>query len=613
MSIDILDKLNKIPIVMGITGHRNVVKDDYSDISAEIGNSFEEVLKLCNAPNDKKNGTALQEANENEQPPIILLTGLAQGADMLTAKVARQYNVAYIAVLPCPLDQFKKSFDDADALAELDDYIANAADVVIVNDIEKDLANQAGQDIDSYWYRQVGIYIVQHASILLALWDGKPPKGKFGCGTADVVDMALNHTYVKAKTGPHFGMPGDCAVKWIKCRRQGDGSDKDVKSCYLLPSVYHVNDDKTDGAELVNLDGEGEYMCLKLSTMPDVTTEIITRTVEYNANDAGELNPDYGLLAPSDYAETSDYQKRLHRHYQKSDALSGVQKKKFSIAVWTFAIMGMAVALAFMLYDELNWNWLSLPCGVIVLAIIVYYFYVLTTKRQYHRKFLAWRALSETLRTQFYVSVCGIDYNICDSFTWMQKNDVVWIDRALAALSLGNVKNTQIDPTKVKNKWLGTGSQKKSDGQYGYHSKKAIENGNHAQKHSNWSTALMISTIALYASIFVAEFLTLIGAINWLEIAVIWRDFTLRKILQVIFGVLTVVSFLITASMGKLSYDRQKDDNTRMKRLYFTALSKWDATSPHFEQLVITLAREEIVENGVWLSYMLDNSLEITI
>ena len=34
MSIDILDKLNKIPIVMGVTGHRNVVKDDYYDISA---------------------------------------------------------------------------------------------------------------------------------------------------------------------------------------------------------------------------------------------------------------------------------------------------------------------------------------------------------------------------------------------------------------------------------------------------------------------------------------------------------------------------------------------------------------------------------------------------
>ena len=613
MSIEVLDKTNEIPIVIGVTGHRNVVKADYPDIMTEIGKSFEEVLSHCKAQSDKQKSHTSQEEKSDKQPPIILLTGLAQGADMLAAKVARDYGIAYIAVLPCPLDQFKKSFDDVDSLAELDDYIANASDVVVVKDIEHDFANQAGQDRDSYWYRQVGIYIVEHASILLALWDGKPPKGKFGCGTADVVDMALNHSYVKAKTGPHFGMPGDCAVNWIKCRRQGDGSDKDVTSCYLLPSVYHVEDDKTDGAKLVGLGSDGNYMCLRLSAMPDVTKEIITRTVEYNRSDAGELNPNYGLLAPSDYASTSEYQKRLHRHYQKSDALSGNQKKKFSFAVWAFAIMGMAVALAFMLYDELNWNWLSLPCGAIVLAIILYYFYVLNYKRQYHRKFLAWRALSETLRTQFYVSVCGVDYNICDGFTWMQKNDVVWINRAVAALSVGNVENTQIDPDKVKKMWLGSGSQKKSDGQYGYHSQKSIENGNHAKKHSRWSTALMISTITLYAIIFLAELLTLVGAINWLEIAVIWRELTLRKILQVIFGVLTVVSFLITASMGKLSYDRQKNDNTRMKRLYFTALSKWDATSTHFEQLVITLAREEIVENGVWMSYMLDNSLEITL
>ncbi|MCH5159488.1 MAG: hypothetical protein J1F66_01390 [Clostridiales bacterium] len=600
MSIDILENTNKIPIVVGVTGHRNIVKDDYSDISAELRKGFEDIIDLC----------------KTEKPPIILLTGLAQGADMLTAKIAREYDVAYVAVLPCPLQKFRTSFDDEDALAELDDYISHAADVVIVEDIEKDFANQPGQDEDSYRYRQVGIYIAQHSSLLFALWDGKPPKSKYGCGTTDVVDMALNHSYVKHMTGPHFGMPGDCAVNWIKCRREGDGSEKDVRSSYLLPSVYHTeNDQAATDTELITLDDEGKYQCLKTARLPDITKEIITRTVEYNSYDVdvASINSNYRLLSANEYEQTSEYQKRLHRHYLKADALSGGQKKIFIKAVWCLAILGMLIAASFMLYDELGWNWLSLPCGAIVIAMIAYYFIVLSPRNQSHRKFLAWRALTETLRAQFYISVCGVDYNICDSFTWMQKNDVVWIDRAIAALSLGNISNTQIDLAKVKDKWLGTGTHSKDDGQYGYHSQKGVENGNRAKKHSSWSTGLMITTIALYAIIFVMELLTLIGVIDWLDFGVIWSQFTVRKILQILFGVLTVVSFLITASLGKLSYDRQKKDNYRMKRLYFTALNKWDADNKHFEQLVITLAREEIVENGVWLSYMLDNSLEITV
>ena len=117
MGIDILEKTNKIPIVLGITGHRNIVKDDYSDISAQLRQSFEEILALCNKPKTaKKNAQEQNPTNgaAKEKPPVILLTGLAQGADMLTAKIAREYEISYIAVLPCPLEKFKTSFDDAE-------------------------------------------------------------------------------------------------------------------------------------------------------------------------------------------------------------------------------------------------------------------------------------------------------------------------------------------------------------------------------------------------------------------------------------------------------------------------------------------------------------------
>ena len=205
--IKILVETAESPLVVGVTGHRNLVKDDYSVIFDEIKRNFEEILTLHKA----KRLTV-------DIPSVLLFTGLAQGADMLAAKVAHQLHIPYVAVLPCELDEFKTSFDDVDALNELDDYIENAYAVVVADDIEKNFENQTGQTADNYRYRQVGIHIVQRSSILLALWDGKPPKSRYGCGTADVVKIA------KERNLP---------ILWITCRRIGDGSTQNVTTRYL--------------------------------------------------------------------------------------------------------------------------------------------------------------------------------------------------------------------------------------------------------------------------------------------------------------------------------------------------------------------------------------------
>ena len=206
---NILEKVKELPVVVGITGHRNVVKDDYPVLCDEIRKGLLEIKELCKT-----------KYGEAQTAPITMLTGLAQGADILGAKVARELGIQYVAVLPCELEKFKKSFDDEDALRELDGYVANALEVVVVDDIEKAFENQSGRDEDSYRYRQVGIYIVPHSSLLVAMWDGKPPKSKFGCGTTDVVSLALDN---------------DCPVMWIRCRRAGDGSKRNVTRSYLLP------------------------------------------------------------------------------------------------------------------------------------------------------------------------------------------------------------------------------------------------------------------------------------------------------------------------------------------------------------------------------------------
>lgn len=575
---------DKIPIVLGVTGHRNIVKDDYPQITQAVENGFMQVLELT------KSGKG--------QTPLVLLTGLAQGADMLVTDVAIKLGVPYVAVLPCELDEFKLSFDDTEALCKLDGYIADALDVVIAGDIEGDFQRQQqyGQTQESYRYRQVGVYIAERSHVLFGLWDGKLPKSRFGCGTAEVIDFAINESFVKKNVGHRFGALDDATALWIKCRRQGDGSECDVTSKYILPNV-DVGADNSLSEQAV------ERFNYKLfDEMPAAVADTIRKTAEYN--DAETPGGGYGLL--SDLSELSPYQQRLHRHYIKSDLLSVNAKNAFTKLLLAMSVLGSLLAFMFMLYDESGYIFLSIPC-VLIVGVIVFV-YVYNGKSAVHRKHVEYRALSETLRTQFYVSACGVTCDISDYYTWAQRNDCIWIYKAVMALSVGNIQNKRQNLDAVKDTWISI-----DKGQYRYHHKKKTSRMPKIRRRDIISKALLGGTLALYFAIFVIEVLTMCKVTTFFDTAIGVNEMTWRNVAQVCFGVLTMVSLLITSYFGKLSEERQFADNAKMERLYLSACSKWDVDSEHFEELVVAIAREEIIENGIWLSYMTDNDLEINV
>lgn len=589
---------DKIPIVLGVTGHRNIVKDDYADIAAQTEKAMAEIQSLC-------------KSNKGDNTPLVLLTGLAQGADMLVCDVAIKLGIQYIAVLPCELEEFKKSFNDIDDLSKLDTYIQKAYDTVIAPDYEKDFDNQSkcGQKVDNYQYRQVGIYIAEHSHVLFGLWDGKPAS-PFGCGTAEVIDFAINASYHKADVKNTFGVLDDSVVVWINCRRQGDGQQADVKTLYLLPNVDVTRDDETitkrkRKAGVVT----DKYPLIKgykyevYNRLPKQSVQVILRTVRYNDAQYKE-GKSWPLL--NNLEALTPYQQRICKHYDKSDTLAKSKKIIFTRLLLAISVIGALLALVFMLYDESGYNFLSLPClGLVAIIVIVYF---CDAKRYYHRDSIEYRTLSEALRTQFYASACGVDCNVSDYYTWAQKNQIVWIYKALLALSVGNIENKQLDMRDVRANWVSIDS-----GQYNYHHNRKKTRGKRARVYSAISTILFGLTIALYVIVTLVEILTLCNLTNWFDTPIGINDMTIRSVFQVAFGTFTAVSLLASSFFGKLSCERECDDSKKMERLYLSACNKWDVESPHFPDLVRSIAREEIVENGIWLSYMTDNDLEINV
>ena len=160
----------RISIVIGVTGHRELNDVNIDSFKLVIKQELEKVTLKC--PNTN----------------IKLLTSLAEGADQLCAEVALELGINIIVPLPMEVDDYVKDFQ-GESLIKFNNLLKKAEKSFVVPYIEE--TNKIDRD---YKYRQAGVYIAQHCNCLLALWDGSSPKVG-GCGTAEVVDMVLKHSY----------------------------------------------------------------------------------------------------------------------------------------------------------------------------------------------------------------------------------------------------------------------------------------------------------------------------------------------------------------------------------------------------------------------------------
>ena len=167
------------PIVIGITGHRELREQDIPRLRQTVKEQLQAVVLKC--PNS----------------PVKLLTSLAEGADQLCAEIALELNIGLIVALPMEIAEYKLDFHSG-ALLNFEKLIAQAESVYVAPKTEKE-----GQATTrDYYYRQADIYIATHSHCLIALWDGLEAKSG-GCGTAETVDIALNYSFESERCVRH--------------------------------------------------------------------------------------------------------------------------------------------------------------------------------------------------------------------------------------------------------------------------------------------------------------------------------------------------------------------------------------------------------------------------
>jgi len=158
---------------IGIVGHRNINEDDKQIVST-IKKTFETL--------------------SSGRKDILILSSLADGADMLCLKIANELKIPYKVLLPD--ENFKEEITNK---TDYDDLIKNAVKIFTIPPITDDK------------YFNVSKYIVDNCNVLVALWDGN----KTPTEDADGKPINVGGTYDSIK----YAKKCDRDIQIIKVKR----------------------------------------------------------------------------------------------------------------------------------------------------------------------------------------------------------------------------------------------------------------------------------------------------------------------------------------------------------------------------------------------------------
>ena len=363
-----------IPIVVGVTGHRNIRSEDRDALYGAVVRTLAELRSRC--PHSE----------------LLMLNSLAEGADQLCAEAAASLSIPLIAALPMEQAEYEQDFS-GEALDRFRALCGAAKECFVVPATEH-IPEFPDRD---FAYRQAGICVAARAHVLLALWDGEETPAS-NCGTAAAVQFALDCAYV-----PADGIP---------LRRTG--------------AVLHIRTPRdaasSEAAGTVRFLGDRESF-----------DKTLARTDEFNRLAAECSVPESGLLP-----ETREADKRLDRIetlYAKADTLSIRFAKQYRRILAALAVISTVITAAFLLYDEAELHWMILLCGIMLLAAWLVQRYGKRTVC--HRRYLEYRMLAEGLRVQAFLRYAGSGISVADTLPWSEQTETGWVAAALNTVCIG--------------------------------------------------------------------------------------------------------------------------------------------------------------------------------
>lgn len=539
-----MDRLEKIPITVGVVGHIDAVTT--TEHKQQIEMLFKDLA--AKYPNS----------------PVYLFSSVAEGADRFVANIFlelkknhEEYKERFELIIPLPFEdeEYKNDFDD-DSDKEFDDLLKQAKRkfCTACNDKKIDRAQH---------YLETGKFVADSSLILIALWDGL--EGKKG-GTADIV----------------------------KYKRTGDDSDVAKStfeyegSVFVLPCNRSTTADQASAIQTQDFDLSLEVV-LKDSTIREALDKI------------EQINSDSVKISQKAHARSQNFlisnpekldppQNTILNLYSLLDVLALRYHKRYShTVIWLF-VTGLFIVVSLAIYTNLFLLEIVLAISVILIVMTgIIYFYSRVTKD--HTKYLYNRTLAEALRIQFYWNLAGINRNVSDYILRIHRKEFTWIEHILSSIYGITYNSKPLTPSAINSlttNWI------KNQADF-FESSIRRMTQKLAQYHLISNISFIIAFALLLSIFFLENFYARDNYMNYLQVLI----GTLLSIFALIRAFIEIKGYNQLLNQYDLMNVLYQKAEAKLSRISST-LREEDEWYAYIKELFFIIGQEALIENGNW-------------
>jgi len=629
---------DRLPLVIGVTGHRDLRDPDLSTLEREIA------AIIARLRHDYLHGDG--------ETPIVMLSSLAEGADRLVARVALAQGARLVAPMPMPIDEYRRDFEPglkAGNAAEFDALLAQAIAVPVMpftpgNSLAAVRADASKREEQ---YRAAGLFIAQHANVLIALWDGDGSAMRPG-GTAEVVAFkrrgipldilgSARASLDASEIGPviHVVAPRQrerSAAHAVSVRPWGHAV---IRRCLGTWPQRALDAIKVFAGNVLGREIADRREQLSEEERRELesweTFEALTTLTRSFNRDAARLSPPgrpnqataslealFALPSPSpvdsNAARQITFARASHwcRLYAIADALAQGWQIQFARDWFHIYVWALFAFLCFVFFANVG-AFSNLLLILYVLGFLGIVFVVARAHVERHQgRFLDYRALAEALRVAMYWRILGIASpngdarnslppgvhgTIADAYPIKQPSELAWVKIALRALELiepgdGATVKGQLDATGhavARHGWV--------QGQYAYFRTRGYRLKRHADIISAHGLMLAASAPLVIVPIVLA----------FTSPAPVGTESALRTILLIASGLLPGIGSIMNEYSERIALAARARQYDRMRMLFERA---GELLPEQIEQsnaaltraIYLELGQEAMRESAEWVS-----------
>ncbi len=647
---------DRLPLVIGVTGHRDLRGQDVSRLEAEVAGIIARLRR--------------DYLEDDVETPIIVMSALAEGADRLVARVALAQGARLIAPLPMPREEYGRDFEpglEPGNAAEFDELLAQAIAAPIIpfghgNSLEAVRSNpkQRGEQ-----YRAVGLFIIQHCNVLIAIWDGDESNMAAG-GTAEVVKFARQGIPLEVSRSARASLDGSEIGPVIHVvaprRKEGSPAGEVAVARWGRAVVRHHR-----GGPLTRACGHVGRFAGRLfgieradirAALPDAERReldawetfavLIALTRQFNreaallataGRGAAQMAQSFAYLFDDPEAKASGQADpgqmalalapRWSRLYSIADTLANECQVQFK-RDWRLLLgLTFAAFACFALFSHVGAERDVLLIAYSVAYVGIFLIFLRARWGRHQERFLDYRALAEALRVAVYWRLVGIGLRpsdvkadasgdgsnvdahtvgvLANAYPIKQPSELAWVKICLRTLELldraeGIANERGLDPSChgiVRRCWVF--------GQYMFFRRRGFQHNRLAEALETWASVLLVMTVFLLVPLLVATFMeggkpVLLG-------------YDLRTVILLLSGLLPGFAAAMTAFSERLALKAQARQYDRMRVLFERAYEllpeRIDSTTATLVRAVYReLGIEAMRENAEWVAVYRQRPIE---